>query len=291
VVVVVLVALSSAALFAVGSALQHRSAGSAPSDSKRRMLSTLVRRPGWLVGAGLCAAAFGLHAIALSLGDLSVVQPIILSGIVFAVAARSIISRQLPVRGEVGWALVTWAGLAVFIGMLRPTPPRSPDEVRALLAAATGVATAALLALLARRYRERPLWRGVLLAAASGMAFGLVAGLLKLSTVEGQQGLLHVITRWPPYALLAVGAGAVLLNQLAYQSTRLSVSTPVLNICQLAVALTFGLVVFHEQLFSSPLALVVEVLGLAVMVLGVTRLARRAAVNPGTEPESVSATR
>jgi glucose uptake protein GlcU len=88
--------------------------------------------------------------------------------------------------------------------------------------------------------------------------------------------------------LIGVGVSAILLNQRAYQATRLSVSTPVLNICQLVVSLTFGLAVFRERLFTSPLVVVAEVLGLAVMVLGVTRLASRAAAGPGIEPDKAS---
>ena len=285
---VVLVALSSAALFAVGSSLQHRSAGSAPAGSKRRMVRALLQRPVWLVGAGLCAAAFGLHAEALNLGDLTVVQPIILSGIVFAVLARSVIDQRLPSRGEMGWAVVTWVGLALFIGVLRPSAPRPPEEARALVVVATGLVAAALLAVLARRGRGRPLVRGLVLAAASGVLFGLVAGLLKVTTVESQEGILHLLTRWSSWALLGAGAGAILLNQRAYQATRLSVSTPVLNVCQLVVSLTFGWLVFQERLFASPLTVVVEASGLAVMVLGVTRLAGRAAASPGTHPETSS---
>ena len=156
---VVLVALFSATCFAVGSSLQHRSAGSAPDASKQQMMRTLLRRPGWLVGALLCAAAFGLHAVALSRGDLGLVQPIILSGIVFAVLARSAIDRRLPSRGELGWAAVTWAGLGLFIAVLRPSAARPPDHGRALVLTGTGLALVAGLALLAGRVR-RPLLRG-----------------------------------------------------------------------------------------------------------------------------------
>jgi len=286
VVTAVMVALASAAFFAVGSSLQHRSAGSASASSKRRMVRTLVRSPGWLVGAALCATAFGLHATALSFGDLSVVQPILLSGIVFTVCARSVIDWRLPSRGEIGWAAVTWVGLVVFIGALRPSAPHPLDEGRALVAVTVGVAAAALLALSARRGGRRLLLRGVLLAAASGILFGLVAGLLKVGTIQARQGVTHVLTDWSVWILLGVGAGAVLLNQRAYQATRLSVSTPVLNICQLVVSLTFGLLVFRERLFASPHVVIVEISALAVMVLGVTRLASRAEGRPGAAPES-----
>lgn len=285
---VVLVAAASAALFALGSSLQHRSAGSAPTESKRAMVASLVRRPGWTIGALLCAAAFGLHALALSRGDLTVVQPIILSGIVFAVFARSAIDRRLPSRGELGWAGVTWAGLALFIGFLRPSAAKAPQDDRALLLIGIGLVIVAALGLIARRSAGIPLRRGVLLATAAGICFGLVAGLVKLTSTEAGSGIAAVLTAWSTWVLVGVGATAILLNQRAYQSTRLSVTAPVLNIAQLLVSLAFGLVVFGERLFSSVSTVAFEAVGLGVMVFGITRLTGRAAAEPGTEPRRTS---
>lgn len=283
--VVVLIALASAALFALGSSLQHRSAGNAPSTSKRAMAAALLRRPSWVIGALLCASAFGLHALALSRGDLTVVQPIILSGIVFAVFARSAIDRRLPSRGELGWAGVTWAGLALFIAALKPVDPRPPQNDLALIVVGVGLAVVAVLGLAARKVNDQALRRGVLLAAGAGLCFGLVAGLVKLTTTEAGNGLLSALGAWSTWVLVGVGATAILLNQRAYQSTRLSVTAPVLNIVQLLISLSFGLIVFRERLFASPATVVFEVAGLAVMMLGVVRLATRAAEDPGTEPE------
>ena len=64
----------------------------------------------------------------------------------------------------------------------------------------------------------------------------------------------------------------MLLNQRAYQATRLSVSAPVLNIVDVLVAVTFGSTVFHEHLFRSPEQLVVELVGRNMIVVGVWRL-------------------
>ena len=101
---------------------------------------------------------------------------------------------------------------------------------------------------------------------------------MKLTTTEAD-GVTPVLTHWSTWMLIGVGAAAVLLNQRAYQATRLSVSAPVLNICQLMVSLTFGLVVFGERLATPP-TVIAEVIGLAVMMLGVTRLAGRAVEQP-----------
>ena len=284
----VLLALASAALFALGSALQHRSAGSASSSSKRRMAATLLRRPGWLLGAALCATAFGLHAAALARGDLTVVQPVILTGIVFAVFARAAIEGRRPGRREMLWAVVTWAGLVLVIALLITGEPRPPDVPEAVIMVVVGAAAVGLVGLLAHRARNRRLARGVLLAAGAGVLFGLVAGLVKLSLVD-VHGLADLLTRWSLWAVLVLGAWAILTNQRAYQSTRLSVSAPVLNLCQLAVSMGFGLVVFDERLFTSPAALVGVCLGLGLMVLGVLRLGSIAAASSSSPSPSVAA--
>ncbi|HET9649354.1 MAG TPA: DMT family transporter [Microlunatus sp.] len=286
-------ALLSASFFAVGSAVQHQSAGTAPRSSKRKMVLELVRRRGWLLGAGLSAVAFALHAVALTIGELSVVQPAILTGIVFSVVARSALERHLPTRGEAVWVIVTWAGLALFLLVLHPDPPRQPDRTAALIMLGLAVVLVLVMGYLARRSERRRLLRGILLGSSAGILFGLVAGLLKLSSTTARQDLGQLLGQWPVWLLVVLGGSAVLLNQRAYQSTRMSVSTPVLNICQLFVSLAFGVVVFHERLFASPGRMIIELAGLAIMVFGVVRLAMLAAPQsdgPGRADDDARAT-
>ena len=78
---------------------------------------------------------------------------------------------------------------------------------------------------------------------------------------------------WPLWALVVIGAGAVLTNQRAYQATLMSVTTPVLNIAQVMVAIGFGVVIFGEDPGSTLPVVAGEVLGLAVILLSVGKLA------------------
>jgi multidrug transporter EmrE-like cation transporter len=123
--------------------------------------------------------------------------------------------------------------------------------------------------------------------------FGLVAGLLKLFLTQTSNGWLHAFTHWSPWAMLAVGACAILLNQRAYQMVRLSVSAPVLNVVQVIVAIGFGLIVFRERLSESPGILMAEILGLLVVIVGVQQLAgyqqRGSRLTRGAEPADETA--
>jgi len=270
----VVAAFASAACFAGGSALQHRvaSASSASEESRTGFVARLVRRPSWLAGLGLCAVAFGLHALALSRGDLALVQPVIVSGIVFAVVIRAGLERHWPPRRTMIWLVLTWAGLALFL-LVRPAS--STGSVQTSLAPVfviTGVVAVVVAMLAARRFRQDRL-RGLLLGSAAGLLFGLVAGLLKLVLAQADQGWGQIFTHWTLWTLLAVGAWAVVLNQRAYQATRMSLTAPTLNITQVMVAILFGVLVLGEQVGSSPGVVAGEVIGLALTIFGIRNLA------------------
>lgn len=277
VVLALVAAFASAATFGLSTSLQHRVVEATESSTEfgARFLARLARRPSWVIGICLSVAAFGLHAVAISLGALPMVQPVIVSGIVFAVLIRAGLDRRLPSRWELTWALVTWAGLALFIAVVRPGPPLVvPDDVVAFIfsVAALLVAAAAIrLANTCRTPERRGLWFGM----AAGVLFGLVAGLLKIVIALAAKDPLMVVLHWPTWVMVASGLWAMSLNQRAYQVTRLSVSMPILNIVDVVVALAFAAAVFGEHLASNPGTLAAEALALGVMALGVRQLARR----------------
>ncbi|MET1005032.1 MAG: DMT family transporter [Propionibacteriaceae bacterium] len=275
--IAVLLACSAAAVFAAGSSLQHRAASSVPraNASTTGLVGRLLRRPSWLLGILLSAVAFALHVAALRHGSLTLVQPIVVSNIVFAVFVRAALDRHLPPRQEIAWAVVTWAGLALFIAMLEnhvpphATHPHAPEVFVVSGAVLTVVAVAC-----AQRAHKAAL-RGFLLASAAGLLYGLTAGLIKVVIVEAASGRMAVLQHWSFWAMLVVAPNALLLSQRAYHAARLSITMPILNIVDVLVAITFGITVFGERIFSSPVHLVGELTGLLLMGVGVWQLARQ----------------
>jgi drug/metabolite transporter (DMT)-like permease len=286
VLVAVVAALASAIGFAAGSALQHRVASgpSASDESRTGFITRLVRRPLWLMGLGLSAASFGLHALALSRGDLALVQPVIVSGIVFSVLIRAGLDHRWPPRRTMIWLVATWAGLALFL-LVRPiATTHSVHSSLAPLFVLIGAPLVILATLVARRAKHDRI-RGLLLGSASGLLFGLVAGLVKLVLADLRQGWGHVFTHWTLWALLVVGAWAILLLQWAYQATRISLVAPAVNISQVLVAIAFGILVMGEPVGSSVGVVTGEVVGLAVTILGVRNLAALPTTTPETARE------
>lgn len=267
-------ALASAACFAAGAAIQHRAAHTAAGtgESGVALFARLIRRRSWIFGLALSGVAFTLHVFALSQGDLALVQPVIVSGVVFAVLIRAGLDRMLPPRQVLVWLPLTWAGLALFL-VVRPDGVTGRQDPGGAIWFVSGtVLMVVFLQGLASRMSAARL-QGLLLGAASGALFGVVAGLAKTVVGRLDQGAAGVLTHWSVYALAVVGVWAVLLNQRAYQVARLSVSAPILNIAEVFVAVGFGIVVFGEKFGATPGALVGELVGLAVVVLGVYRLA------------------
>lgn len=268
-------AVLSAAFFGASSALQQRAAS---SDSKEclsglRLVRALSQEPRWVLGLGMSAVAFALHAVALNGAMLAVVQPVIVSGLVFAVFVRAALDRRLPPRSTIAWCSLTWAALAAFIVVVHTGSPQRAELGTAAWCLGLAAVVVVSLVIAARRAlaEER---RGLLYGAASGVLFGLVAGLVKVVLGEVAARWWLVVTHWSLWALVVVGLGAILLNQRAFQATRLSVTMPMVNIVNVLVAIAFGFAVFGERLFATPVTLVVEVVALVAMGVGVRQLAK-----------------
>jgi hypothetical protein len=167
-----LAALGAALGFAISSPLQHHAAGQAPhGNGALGLLGHLVRQPRWLVGQVLALMSFCLHAYALHVGVLALVQPVVVSGIVFAVPIRAALSRHLPPRGEVIAVVITAVGLATLLVAAGDMNSNGvpPNHGLALVLTVVLVALAASAYLLAGRATT---------AAARAGLCGITAGLL-----------------------------------------------------------------------------------------------------------------
>ncbi|HET7389111.1 MAG TPA: DMT family transporter [Nocardioidaceae bacterium] len=271
------VAVLAAALFAVSTSVQHHAAETAPSSAGGvvGLVRHLLGRPTWLLGQFVGVLGLGLHAAALHYGRIAVVQPIIISGIIFAVPTRAAISRRLPSQAEIRAVALTGAGLAVFLVASNPTAGTHIGiEMRAAVQVAVCVVialAAAATAWVTRQADRRAFYLGV----TAGVLFGLVAGLLKMVLqILADEGATQVLLAWQTWLLVVFGVAGGVVNQLAYRSSRLSASMPVLNIVDGLVALAFGYFVFHEIPRHSVLFLVIEVIAMSAVAVGLLLTAR-----------------
>src|SRR4249919_389645 len=131
----VFAALASACAFALSNSLQHRAASSSASGlGTGGLFMALLRRPSWIVGVALGGTGAALHALALGSGPLIVVQPLVVTGIVLALPLRAALDRSRPSRGDICWAAVTTAGIAVFVVASNPTTTDGDPKVSRIVA-------------------------------------------------------------------------------------------------------------------------------------------------------------
>lgn len=278
----IVVALVAAGLFALSTSVQHQTATQAPSHVRgvAGLMAHLVRHPRWLAGEAISVLAFVLHAAALKLGTLTVVQPVLLSGLVFALPLRALLDRRRPAREEIVGALVTAAGLVLFLLVARPAGGQGAPSRSWAAGLLIGGAVLALLAARTAARHGRTRLGGLLLGFAAGELSGLAAGVLKLATNELGQGVWSFVLSWPPYALIATGVWGLTLNQRAYHSAALSVTLPVFNLLDPVAGMVFGILVFGERPAHTPLAIALESVGLVVMAAGAVTLGRHAPPDP-----------
>ena len=281
----VLLGLMSAGAFAASNALQHRVAGTVPADVDRalRVLAFLARRPLWLAATTISLCAVLLHATALRHGSISLVQPLMLVGVVLAVPLRAALELQTPTWREVRAVLVTMTGLGALLWCAAPAPSDarpSPGAAVVLVLAGIGAAVCVLRA--SKRIAGRPRALAAALGATAGVMFGLTAGLLK---VVGSAVATGRTTDVVPAAVGLVCAGVLgtAMNQRAYQLAPLSVSMPLVNVVDVVVAVFFGAVVLHELPGHRPDVLLVQAAALGCLAVGLRQIARLESLAPRTE--------
>jgi drug/metabolite transporter (DMT)-like permease len=273
----VVFALAAAFSNAVNVFTQHWASIGAPKREKGwRLIPYLFRQPLWLFGWVAAVGGFAFQAVALNFGELSVVQPILVTELVFVLLLRRVWIRQ-DVAGA-AWAavLVVCVALAVFLTMAEPMGGRPAPETAKWLSALVVIGVAiALLTVLGTR--GSPVRRTAAFAVAAALAWALMATFIKTATnTLASSGLGGMLTSWPVYALAAAAVIGTLLEQAALHVGPLSVSQPLLVIVNPFASIALSVWLFDERFTDSPAKIAIAALALAVLAVGVTVLSRTA---------------
>ena len=266
-------ALAAGATFAGASVLQQRAARTAPAaDTLRpRLILDLVHLRSWLAGAAAGAVGFAFQAVALYLGPITLVQPLIISELLFALPLSARLSGgRLGVREWAGAGLVV-VGLAAFLVTASPTQSVRPLDATGWspVLGTTVLVVGAALALAPRRPGLR---RTSMLAVATGLTFGVMATLTKaVGTLFADRGI-AAVSSWHPWALAVVALVGVLLSQSAFQAGPLAVSLPLIDVLIPLSASVIAVTAFHEGISHTPVDIVVEVCAGAAAIAGIALL-------------------
>ena len=275
--VVIVFALLAALSNAVSVTTQHIASTADPRRSAGwRIVLYLFRNPLWLFGWVALAGSFLFQALALHNGMVSVVQPLLVTELIFALVLRRFWIHQSILPVTWGGAALACAGLAVFLvaGEPRGGQP-TPTSRHWIAAAVTCTAGAAVLAALAQR--GSPSRRAALYASAAAILWALVAVVIKTTTdTLTQFGVGGMFTHWPVYALAVSGVAGVLLQQAALHVGPLRISQPFLVIIDPLVSVALSVWLFDERFLPDAAILAVAAIAFAVMCVGVVLLTQTA---------------
>jgi drug/metabolite transporter (DMT)-like permease len=237
-------------------------------------LFRLVQRPVWLFGNVADGAGYLCQFLALRRGSQALVQPLLLTGLIFALPVGALLEHHPVTRRDVLGAMVVVLGVGGFVVISRPgagNPHASLWQWTVLTVLVAAVVGAATLA--ARDGSQRR--RGILLALGAGVLYGYTSAVGEYTARLLDRGVLAVVTSWAPYVLIAAGVIGMLLAQSAFQAGNLRFSLPTLTVAEPLVAIAIGQVLFGEHIASNGLAPALEVLALALMVAGVFLVVRQ----------------
>ncbi|MCF0088840.1 MULTISPECIES: DMT family transporter [unclassified Streptomyces] len=236
----VLLSLISAVAYAGGAIVQERVAAGTPDGTYAPL-----RHPAWWAAIALNGLGALLHVVALAYGPLSLVQPLGALTIVFALPMAALfVGRR---AGATAWrgALMATVGLAGLLALTGGAEAQSLDSTqRVLLATLTGGVVVALMTA-ARAAHRHPVVRSVLLAAASGIAFGIASVFTKTVAEDWERGL--AVGSLPIVAVIAVLAAAgTLLSQASYRGAGLAAPLATVTVVNPVIAAAVGLTMFGE---------------------------------------------
>ncbi|WP_443062347.1 DMT family transporter [Streptomyces sp. NBC_00386] len=258
----------------MGTAFQRKAASRVSEGGGLRLIIRLARQPPWLIGiAGVIGAAL-FQALALANGPLSLVQPLFILELPFALMiAVPLLHRRLS---RAGWQAVAGvvAGLGLVLLSAAPSGARSDASMARWIPVLVLCLGAVAAAVVVARPGRPPLFRAAMLGTASAISNALTAALLKsaVGTLD-DDGFVAFLGVWQTYGFALTGITAVLLLENALQAGPLAASQPALTIGDATLSLVLGVTLFDETIRTG-WWLLPELIGAGLVLWGVLRLTR-----------------
>ncbi|MFC8427150.1 DMT family transporter [Streptomyces sp. NPDC057253] len=236
----VLLSLVSAVAYAGGAIVQEQVAVSHPDEQYAPL-----RRPSWWAAVALNGLGGLLHVVALAYGPLSLVQPLGALTIVFALPMAALfVGRR---AGATAWrgAIMATVGLAGLLSLVGAADAQSLSTAQRVFAGLVTAAAVVALMIAGRAAHRHPAVRSVLLATASGIAFGMSSVFTKTVAVDWSGGI--ATADLPSLAAIGVLATAgLMLSQASYRGAGLAAPLATLTVVNPVVAAAVGITMFGE---------------------------------------------
>jgi drug/metabolite transporter (DMT)-like permease len=285
-------ALVTTSSFNTGLILEKRALDKMPALNLRKVtvvIVSLLASPAWLAGFALMATGLACQVIVLTFEPISLVQPILASGLALSLVLSRLVLRE-RLAGAEAWCVAAMVVSLVLLALSQDNAPAGAAQNAGTLPAVAVIvpSIAAGLLIAARPLRARlGRHRSAATGICAGIGTGLLYGVASLTT-KGLSGILarsHAVGSLvagivlSPYLYLLVGcsAAALLLYQAALQASRASILIPVSNVVSGLYFVIAGTWLFHEHLPASPVKLALRLAGIAAAGLVLVVLSRQAA--------------
>lgn len=265
-------AFLSALGFAFASVWQARASRAESTDLNMSgmLLIRMFRSSSFLASMAFDVIGVGGQFIALTLGAIGIVQPIIALGLIIALLIEHFVTKRRMSLGEFAVSVIATAALAVFVGL---RPLHVPDVVHegwSLLVTVLSLALCGTLLLIARFSIRLP---SLLISSVAAIALGCAAVLEREVGIQLHHGVLVVLSHWQIWGLLVVAPVTLLLVQSAFQLAEMKTVLPILTVGEPILAVGLGRLMLSEPIFPGSTWYVGLVL-VVVLVVSLLYLAR-----------------
>jgi len=268
--VAAILAVVAAICFALAATLWQRASLSLGlSAGQPQSFVRLLGSGVWLLGLAAQTAGVLLQAAALDRGRVAVIQPLLVTAVVWAMPLGYFLTGQVITRRHVLGAILVVAGLAVFASV--GDPAAGVDDAPASdWAMAFLVLGAICIGLLLFERRGGADSKAAIFGAIAGILYGVSATLMK-PVVENlhENGGVAVLESWELWVMAFGGIVGFYAQQLSLATGRLVTSVATVSVLNPVVSVLLGALVLQERLDRDPpWHAVVAVGALAVALLG-----------------------
>ncbi len=209
-------ALIAAFLFALAAALQQKGALNLPTISLAdpKSFVRLLGEKAWLLGTLALFSGYLFQAGALDRGRLSIIQPLLVTTVVFALPLGYFLTKQHVGRREVIGAGVILVGLGVFTYFGDPAGGKE-NAPNGQWAATILVLTALSVVLLMFGSRGGLSMKAAVYGTVAGIMFGLSAALTKPTLDYLHESVGTMLSHWECYVLAVAGVVGFILQQVS----------------------------------------------------------------------------
>ena len=246
-------ALLAAVCFALAATLWQKASLGLDGVSIRHPKSVLLLLTRWVWLLGLAAQIVGvvLQGAALDRGRVSIIQPLLVTTVVWALPLGYFLTRQVIGTRELLGAVIIVMGLALFA--IFGDPAAGVDNAPASdWAASILVICAACVALLVFANRGSLSMKAALLGAVAGLLYGLSATLMKPVVERLHTEGLAVVGGWQFWVWAAAGIVGFVYQQISLSTGRLVPSVAAVSVANPVVSVMLGALVLQERLEKNP---------------------------------------